>query len=208
MNARATRATAAALATALATACASASTNTQLSALEKRYAEDAARIDGVRVDLDRLTITQRQVLASYAAAKRSWDAASYVGQETTSQSMAADRDFQAAAADYAEAERNFRIATIAMATIAAGAIVCEGTLKTSQYRAQLKRQGIDLQGKDIDHIFPRSHGGIDHPLNYQVLDASLNRSLGNKMVAKLMQAPLGMIVGMATSALGVLGGCH
>lgn len=193
----------------LAAACAApqAHTETQLAALEARYAEDAARIDGVAIDLDRLTVTQRQVLATYAAAKQTWGAASTLSREAASQSDAARRTFDQAAADYAEAERNFRLAAIAMATIAAGSIICQDTLTTRQYRAQLKREGIDLQGKDIDHLFPESLGGIDHPLNYQVLDASLNRSLGNRLTAKLLQAPLGVITGLATSALGLLGGC-
>lgn len=198
-----------ALAFALAPACASPSARTeaQLTALEKRYAEDAARIDGVAIDLDRLTITQRQVLATYAAAKGSWTAASTLQREAASQSDAARRAFDQAAADYAEAERNFRLAAVAMATIAAGSILCEGTVTTAKYRTQLKREGIDLHGKDIDHLFPRSLGGIDHPLNYQVLDSSLNRSLSNKLMAKFMQAPLGVITGLAVSALGILGGC-
>ena len=38
--------------------------------------------------------------------------------------------------------------------------------------------GVNLVGKDIDHIIPKSLGGADHPSNYQVLDSSLNRSLG------------------------------
>ena len=203
------RAVALPLALALTAACAapSARTEAQLAALEARYAEDAARIDGVALDLDRLTVTQRQVLATYVAAKNTWAAASTLSQEAASQSDAARRTFDQAAADYAEAERNYRLATIAMATIAAGAIVCQGTLTTRQYRADLKRQGIDLHGQDIDHLFPKSLGGIDHPLNYQVLDASLNRALGNRLTAKLLQAPLGVITGLATSALGLLGGC-
>lgn len=51
-------------------------------------------------------------------------------------------------------------------------------VSTASYRRMLLAQGIDLLGKDIDHIVPRALGGADHPANYQVLDASLNRSLG------------------------------
>lgn len=40
--------------------------------------------------------------------------------------------------------------------------------------------------EDVDHIFPRSRGGIDHPLNYQPLERSLNRSLGNNVVDKFL----------------------
>ena len=51
-------------------------------------------------------------------------------------------------------------------------------MTTAVYRRQLVRQGINLLGMDIDHIVPRSLGGADHPMNYQVLDTSTNRSLG------------------------------
>lgn len=51
-------------------------------------------------------------------------------------------------------------------------------VSTAAYRKQLRAQGIDLDHKDIDHIVPRAHGGVDHPANYQVIDSSLNRSLG------------------------------
>lgn len=36
------------------------------------------------------------------------------------------------------------------------------------------KQGIDLRGRDADHGLPRSKGGADHPLNYRMIDASLN----------------------------------
>jgi hypothetical protein len=51
-------------------------------------------------------------------------------------------------------------------------------MSTAAYRALLTARGIDLTGKDIDHIVPRSLGGADNPGNYQVLSASENRSLG------------------------------
>ena len=56
---------------------------------------------------------------------------------------------------------------------------CDDGRSTSAYRAMLIAQGKVLTGKDIDHIVPRSLGGADHPSNYQVLDSSVNRSLGN-----------------------------
>lgn len=58
-----------------------------------------------------------------------------------------------------------------------GDIDC-GKISTAKYRRQLRAEGIDLDGLDIDHIVPRSLGGADHPSNYQLLDSSLNRSLG------------------------------
>jgi hypothetical protein len=51
-------------------------------------------------------------------------------------------------------------------------------VSTAEMRRVLTAAGVSLVGKDIDHIVPRSLGGADHPSNYQILDASLNRSLG------------------------------
>ncbi len=50
---------------------------------------------------------------------------------------------------------------------------------TRAYRHRLEGAGENLAGLDIDHIVPRSLGGADHPLNYQPLSSSVNRSIGN-----------------------------
>lgn len=55
---------------------------------------------------------------------------------------------------------------------------CGENLTTAAYRALLVSQGVDLAGKDIDHIVPRSLGGADNPGNYRVISAHENRSLG------------------------------
>jgi hypothetical protein len=181
----------------------------ELARLERRYAEDETRIDGVALDLDRLGATQRQVVATYVAAKREWEYASDLYNEASSRHDVASRTYDRAAEDYAAAERYYRMAAMAMVTIAAGTLVCKTTMTTRQYRADLARKGMPMDRlEDVDHIFPRSRGGLDHPLNYQPLAASLNRSLGNKVVEKFMQAPLGFVTGMAVSALGVVGGCN
>lgn len=190
-------------------ACQHAGDRAELARLERRYAEDATRIDGVAVDLERLGDTQRQIVATYVAARRAWEHADGLYQEARSQHELAARTLDRAAEDYAAAERYYRAAAIAMVTIAAGTIVCKGTMSTREYRAELARQGMPMDRlEDVDHIFPRSRGGIDHPLNYQPLERSLNRGLGNKVVDKFMQAPLGFVAGMAVSALGVVGGCN
>lgn len=181
----------------------------QLTRLEHRYAADSARIEGVALDLSRLTVTQRQVIATYIEARQVWATSQSIYQEAASQSALTNRTLEQAAADFADAERNFKIAAIAMVAMTAGSMICRGTETTRQFRARLDREGMPMDRlEDVDHIFPRSRGGIDHPLNYQPLERSLNRSLGNNVVDKFLQAPVGFVTGMAVSALGVLGGCN
>jgi len=55
---------------------------------------------------------------------------------------------------------------------------CGENMSTAAYRALLIARGVDLTGKDIDHIVPHSLGGADNPGNYRVLSSSENRSLG------------------------------
>lgn len=180
----------------------------ELTRLEHRYAAHARTIEGVAVDVERLGATQRQIVATYVNAKREWERASSLYQEATSQHDLASRTSERAAADFAAAERYYRAAAIAMVTISAGTIICSGVMSTREYRADLARKGMPMDRlEDVDHIFPRSRGGLDHPLNFQPLERSLNRSLGNKVVDKFMQAPIGFVTGMAVSALGVIGGC-
>ena len=42
-------------------------------------------------------------------------------------------------------------------------------------RRWLQDTGVPLQGYEVDHIVPRSLGGIDHPHNYAVVERELNR---------------------------------
>lgn len=57
-------------------------------------------------------------------------------------------------------------------------IDCDESMSTAAFRRLLVARGVDLTGKDIDHIVPHALGGADHPANYQVISSSLNRSLG------------------------------
>lgn len=197
------------LAALLLTACGHTADLTELSRLERRYAEHATVVDGVALDLGRLSGTQRRILATYRHAKQTWELAASLYQESASRHDLAARTAHEAAEDFAAAERYYRAAAIAMVTVSAGAIVCKGTMSTREYRADLARKGFPMDPlEDVDHIFPRSRGGLDHPLNFQPLERSLNRSLGNKVVDKFMQAPLGFVLGMGVSALGMLGGCN
>jgi len=66
---------------------------------------------------------------------------------------------------------------------------------------RLRAEGISLDGLDVDHVWPWALGGADHPLNYQLLDSSLNRSLGAGVMDKIANEPLATLQGMVVSAL-------
>jgi hypothetical protein len=74
-------------------------------------------------------------------------------------------------------------------------------MTTAQYRRELREEGVDLEGLDADHGLPKSWGGADHPLNYEMIDSSLNRSLGNDVVRKLLEHPAHLLQGAAVSAI-------
>lgn len=52
-------------------------------------------------------------------------------------------------------------------------------LSTQQVRAVLSGIGVPLGGKQIDHIIPKSVGGLDHPRNYCIVPIDLNRAWAN-----------------------------
>lgn len=79
--------------------------------------------------------------------------------------------------------------------------LCGTRMSTAAYRKMLRKKGIDLDGLDADHGLPKSLGGADHPLNYRMIDSSLNRSLGNDVMRKLAVHPLHVLQGALVSAL-------
>jgi hypothetical protein len=122
------------------------------------------------------------------AAARAFDqAAALYGTASTA--------YSDAAGSYKLAAEKYREVTITIITAAASDLflrgVCGRSVSTRKYREALRAQGVNLEGKDIDHIIPRSRGGPDMPWNYNPLDASINRSLqANGMWWKLMNYPL------------------
>lgn len=117
---------------------------------------------------------------------------------------ASSRHFQQAASEYEAAAKNWRLVTISLLLAAnwdyAGHL-CDTRMTTASYRKMLRNQGIELEGLDADHGLPKSLGGADHSLNYQMIDSSLNRSLGNDVMRKLMVHPLHVLRGGLVSAL-------
>lgn len=113
---------------------------------------------------------------------------------------AAAESYERAAADYEAAARSWRFVTISI--LAAATWTTQATSATpGQYRKQLRQQGLDLDGLDTDHGLPKSKGGADHPLNYRMIESSLNRSLGSDVMRKLMVHPMHLMQGAAVSAL-------
>jgi hypothetical protein len=56
-------------------------------------------------------------------------------------------------------------------------------LSTQQVRTVLTGVGVPLDGKQIDHIIPKSVGGLDHPRNYCIVPDELNRAWANNWTA-------------------------
>lgn len=151
----------------------------------------------LRLRADAVAAVWRESEREFLHAADAYDAATAAGQATSVR-------FKTAIADFQRAERRYRLILLLVAAVAASGHLCASTVSTRTFRAQLRADGINLDGKDIDHIWPRSLGGVDHPLNYQVLDSHLNRSLGASVVEKFMAQPLALIQGLAASALSAL----
>lgn len=173
----------------------------ELARVESRDQTDLADLQARATELrhrsEQAAAVWRAGEEDFRQATRSYDAAAQVGQ-------AAGTRFASAIDDFQQAERRYRLTALLVAAVAASGHLCASTVSTRNFRAQLRAEGIELDGKDIDHIWPRSLGGVDHPLNYQVLDAHLNRSLGAGVVEKFMAQPLTLIQGLAASALSAL----
>ena len=112
--------------------------------------------------------------------------------------------YDAAIAEFRRAEQQYRRAALVVMLAAASSSICATSVRTATFRSRLKAEGVDLRGVDIDHVWPRHLGGVDHPLNYQRLDSSLNRSLGASVLDKFMTQPLALVQGLAVSALASL----
>ena len=137
------------------------------------------------------------VVATYRSAGRNWEEATAARREAREHSDEASVEWRAAEQEYEQAQVEWALArdlVILAAAIDAGNLErfrarglrnvrtedlrsCS-RVSTSSYRSRLRTEGRALGGLDVDHIVPRSLGGADHPLNYQLLPSSVNRSLG------------------------------
>lgn len=126
---------------------------------------------------------------------------------------AASAQYATAAKAYVDAEHEYREVAYALIAAAAsdvfigsgvsgGTSVCGPRVSTAQYRRQLKAQGVDLEGIDIDHVVAHAAGGPDRPWNYNPLPASINRSLQDGgLLWKLQNYPLVTLRALASFAL-------
>ncbi len=169
----------------------------QAQADDEVIADLSERVTAFERAVDDLVVLYQRASEALVTAERNLELARDLGE-------ASSQAFQRAASEYEAASRNWRLVTVSLLVAAnwdyAGHL-CNTRMTTSAYRKELRKQGIDLDGLDADHGLPKSLGGADHPLNYRMIDSSLNRSLGNDVMRKLMVHPLHVLRGTAASAL-------
>jgi hypothetical protein len=153
-------------------------------AFDAELLETEAQVRALSSDLSEIADAYTDVASRYRDARRRHD-------DARARADRASTRYQEAAASWEHAASSWRfyrsVLKLAIAIDQARASTrfgkgsysnsCE-RVSTASFRRMLIKQGISLAGKDIDHIVPRALGGADHPANYQILDSSLNRSLG------------------------------
>ena len=171
-------------------------------------AADRANLLKLRVSAADLARQVRQVAQAWWTIAAEFDAATEAYDRAHAEADEARAGFDEARIRYQQAADRFRTAAVIIIAAAASDALrdfCRQRMSTRMFRTRLRAEGISIEGKDVDHAWPRALGGADHPLNYQLLDSSVNRSLGADPIAKLAHAPLATLRGLTTSALVALG---
>lgn len=184
--------------------CASSSAQVRLQRLEHRADADDAAIEDLSERVAAFEASVDELVGLYGAVSSELMAAEERLQRATALAEESAQAFGQAAAAYEAAEKRWRLVTISLLAAATwdyAGHLCSTRMTTAAYREQLKKKGINLDGLDADHGLPKSRGGADHPLNYRMIDSSLNRSLGNDVMRKLMAHPLHLLRGAVASAL-------
>lgn len=177
----------------------------RLASARTNEADQTARTRDLHRRADDLTQEVARLSVDLAAAEAAYRrAGGAFGAAADGHERAMDLGRQALA-DLHETEARYRqvasvVVAAAMADVA-GWQLCEGAMSTQRYRATLRARGVSVEGRDIDHILPHSLGGANHPLNYQPLESSLNRSLGADVLPKIASQPLALLRGLTVSAL-------
>lgn len=184
--------------------CGPSMTHARLNRFERRAADDDQQIESLAQRVDAFDNAVDDVLELYQRATTELDQAQQRYERAVAAADSASGSFQQAKQEYDTAARNWRLITTTILAAAAwdyAGHLCGTRMSTAAYRSELRAQGVDLEGLDADHGLPRSWGGADHPLNYEMIDSSLNRSLGNDVVRKLLEHPKHLLQGALVSAL-------
>lgn len=175
-----------------------------LTAAEARQHANAAELDLAERELDEMAAQAGRLVDGYRAAEATYQRAAEMFQRAEGQWRVATTEAAAAREDYERARDGYHRAIALMlagATNDLSAQFCREAISTSAYRRQLREAGVDLTGRDIDHVFPHAQGGANHPLNYRPLDASTNRALGARILPKVAAMPGAVLQGLLVSAL-------
>jgi len=177
--------------------------------LQKGSDQYAHGVDDTIATAKELMEEIQSLVAIYQRAEATLVEAEIAFVQAEARGDSACEQYQLAAAQFEKAGQIYERVAMSLvavatteATVATLRRVCDASMTTAQYRAKLKSNGVNLEGKDIDHICPKSLGGPDSELNYQVMDSSENRSLGNRLTkTKALHCVRMMAVGAISTLL-------
>ena len=184
--------------------CQTAATTRRLNQFEQRAATDDVQLDSLAVRVETFEATVGELTDLYGEADRKLEEARLRYERASAHAKTANEANLAAAKAYEAAARNWKLITIAILAAASYDLaghLCATRMSTSAFRRELREQGIDLTGLDVDHGLPYSRGGADHPLNFRMIESGLNRSLGNDVLRKLLAHPTHLLQGALISGL-------
>ena len=139
----------------------------------------------------------------FATAEEAWRRAKNNYKEGGEALRIAAEKYNKAAAAYRRAAITLVLMGIAMARTR-GVALCD-TMDTRVFRKEMANSGLPVEGKDVDHIVSRALGGKDHPMNYMMLESSLNRRLQEGgMLTKFEQAPMKVLLSLGHAVLSKL----
>jgi hypothetical protein len=176
----------------------------RLAAIEQANVDGDAKVSELEARAEHIQRATRELLQAWDQVEAEMAEAARHLKTAASRWDEASEAYRQAQRDYEQAERNWKIvaATLVVASMSTSGSrsLCDGQMNTAKVRRLWRKQGYDLEGIDADHIWPKSLGGADHPWNYQQMESSLNRSLGNSLGWKVLNEPLALLRGAAVSA--------
>lgn len=193
------------LAILLSTAAGSCASNARVDCADARVASNEHAYSLSEADTVQMRALAVEISSRAEAARRDWLEAKTELERASTANINASGSYARASEDYQIAAQRFRTATTILILAAASDLflrgVCGPKVSTGAYRRQLRAHGVDLDGKDIDHIFAKSRGGPDRPWNYNPLASSINRSIGAGGLGwKLANFPLDTLNALAKTA--------